>query len=240
MDYFKSVDKSDKDAVKKLYKQLVKKYHPDNGGEHVAFVALQEQYEFIISDKKTNVVTQYADDDIVFGDEACKQPKRAIVPNHVNVKFKMSIQELFKGLKEVIVYKRNVYRPNSNTPVKETITIELLVVSWALNKRQQRVFHGFGDQGLFDDKGDLILNIEISDPNTIINFDTKIPRLETTLLVPSHQDEVEIDLPNGATRTIPIKHNTKSFTLRSQGLRFLHASRTKLLQGDYKITLMRY
>lgn len=61
-DYYKTLGvprDADKDAIKKAYRKLARKHHPDAGGDEAKFKEINEAYEVLSDEKKRKLYDQY-------------------------------------------------------------------------------------------------------------------------------------------------------------------------------------
>ena len=61
-DYYKTLGvprDADADTIKKAFRKLARKYHPDAGGDEAKFKEINEAYEVLSDDKKRKLYDQY-------------------------------------------------------------------------------------------------------------------------------------------------------------------------------------
>ena len=61
-DYYKTLGvprDADADTIKKAFRKLARKYHPDAGGDETKFKEINEAYEVLSDDKKRKLYDQY-------------------------------------------------------------------------------------------------------------------------------------------------------------------------------------
>jgi hypothetical protein len=79
--YFKTGEISTLDDLKKAYKNLAKKLHPDKGGDTAKFQAMQNEYDLLVNEilKTGNLNTQQVKNEVEL-DEIFKQIVNALIP----------------------------------------------------------------------------------------------------------------------------------------------------------------
>ena len=254
-----------KELLKKEYKVLVFKHHPDQGGIDTDFKAMMQEYEALTilidsigascpqrdpnntADHTTSGYSNtYVNGTVILGVERSIRKKRAVEPQHVEIKFNVSIAELLQGFKQEIRYTRRLYYPDKI--LTQEVSVEVLIASQYMNRNCEIVFVGYGDQGLFDDKADLVLQLRIEDDYDIV-FPSNVDELPIVVqYVPVKNWDTEyhlFDKALGIDKLLTIGNKTVSATVRGKGLRFRVADNTqpdgyRLERGNYKIVFKRY
>jgi hypothetical protein len=241
-------------TLKEEYRRLAHTHHPDKGGNEDDFKALTLEYEQLLASAiprsrytaggtTSDPATSGTPTHIVLGVERTVRKKRAVEPQHVEIKFNITLDELNKGLQgQELKYQRRVYDARYNTPSVQEVTLNVNINSWQLNKHGEIVFAGYGDQGLLGDKADLVLLIRIEDDVVIDYTPTSVdpdqpPIIVQQVMISAWDTEIKINLL-GIDYTFPITENTVSLTKNGAGLRFKRADGT-LVRGPYKLKIFR-
>jgi len=157
MDYYSilGLNKSaSQDDIKKAYRKLAAKHHPDRGGDEEKFKELQEAYEHL-----SNPQTKYEYDNpeppgfwFRMGGEPFEfRPRNA----NIEMSVTLTAYEIFDDVKKDIVIRID------GVPVSRTVTIPA-----GINHGQRVVFRGLGDNRINGvPPGDLILLVHITVPN---------------------------------------------------------------------------
>jgi|ERR1035437_1271077 molecular chaperone DnaJ len=98
------------DEIKKSYKNLVKKYHPDKGGDVELFKEVAEAYEVLSNDEKRGYYNNFGH--ARRGNQQAEYGFRYTPPVRVGetmvLTIKLTLEEIYTGIKKIYKYKRNV------------------------------------------------------------------------------------------------------------------------------------
>ena len=81
-DYYKTLGvprDADADAIKKAFRKLARKHHPDAGGDEAKFKEINEAYEVLSDEKKRKLYDQYGtanENQIPYGAGPCPDATR--------------------------------------------------------------------------------------------------------------------------------------------------------------------
>jgi molecular chaperone DnaJ len=117
--YYKTlgVDKNaTKDDIKKAYRELAKKHHPDKGGDEEKFKEITTAYDTLIDDKKRQ---QY---DNPINNRFTTYHRRKVRGEDVVLRLNISLVDLFNIQKHTFKYKRKIQCNECNGEGGETIT----------------------------------------------------------------------------------------------------------------------
>lgn len=179
---------ADQDTIKKAYKKLVMKYHPDknpnNPSAEQKFKEINVAYETLSDDKKKSIYDRYGEqavnegfnpDDIMgnfgfsFGsrfhspfEDLFSGRSQTFNPN-IKLNVNVSLEEIYNDNEKIINYKYDHIKMNNNVPITESImATEKIVLPKGIYEGKQIMIKGKGNKlDLPNQKmrGDLIISI---------------------------------------------------------------------------------
>lgn len=149
------------EEIKKAYRNLSKKYHPDKGGDEAKFKEISEAYSVLSDENKKNQYDNpYAEsfyqdfnfgggfDDFINGFFRTNRPRKA---SNINLSISLDIKQVSDGYKQNISYFRNV------NGKQEKNTVELNIPAGSFDSRI--VIPGAGNVVNGIPNGDLLIEV---------------------------------------------------------------------------------
>lgn len=110
------------DEIKKAYRKLAKQHHPDKGGDETLFKEISEAYEVLSDENKKARYDQFGHNDNNMGNHDDmfsgfndmfsqffrQRQKRERVGDNLTLTVKLTLEEIFEGVKKKYSYNRNV------------------------------------------------------------------------------------------------------------------------------------
>jgi hypothetical protein len=98
MNYFTTTKHTTAEDLKRQYRRLSKKYHPDKGGSDAAMAAINEEYEILLNNLKNNTLNT---EERISIEDALLKIRTVIVQNRQQVVGFVS--DKYKGLANAII-----------------------------------------------------------------------------------------------------------------------------------------
>lgn len=231
MDYYSVLNVSRSstiEEIKKSYRKLAMKHHPDKGGDAEKFKEINEAYEVLSNPKKRELYDKprpqfnsdhyghdiFTDDVESFFnmfDQVFRQARRK--NNHIGLSLEVDLKDIINGKKLILSY-------NLSSGRSETVDVE--IPAGARNGDSIR-FQGLGNDDDTDiPRGDLIVKIKVKKPDNWIVDDINLITSEaidvfdlmigTTITIKTPDDKVvKLSIPAGT-------HPGQVFSIPEYGL----------------------
>lgn len=249
----------DQKVLKKRYRKLAFKFHPDKGGTEAKFLEIHTAYEFLCnytpkknnsnnSSKNTTNKTNFHH----FGKERKKRRKRALDAQDIVLDMEVSVKELYDGFKQELKYARRFACESCNgrgciicegSIKHQTIGLEVGIHSTLMNSNLEIIYEGYGDK--LKETADLVLKMKIDDKSFFqigeVSDRTKVLDITSKMSVIPKEGEFSIDvLTLDGKKPITISKGDKSFKtlrLKNRGLVFTNKQGVQI-RGDHLVTIL--
>jgi len=236
-----------KAKLKKNYRVLAKKYHPDTGGDELKFKQITSAYTLLSKVKIVPKEDTTRNQRNPFGNKrtARTEQNSTPVPKDAIVTINVSVKELHDGLNQVVHYTRkkacavclgaacSICAGELST---QKLSVDLYIHSTLMNSDNEIIYKGLGDSTYED--ADLILKLNVATKSIFkleYRKDKAYPVVVSTVLITKDSEEVVIPTLDDNVKVKIPKDNNGTLRLKEKGLMFTTTKGD--FRGDHYVRL---